>query len=175
MLCNLLEKIPNRFYLIGYSILILLPIINNVIEKINIPYGVIAGLFIIFLGGFFKKNGTYLSSRIVRINYLFIPLLAWGALLKIMHWPNANTFLIIGFLGMGSLYSFHFLQKDKKGLLDLLKLIWVFVEILGRFFVINHMNYKKEVAVMVSSLLLFFILMLVVRENLKKNPRWLSE
>jgi Ca2+/Na+ antiporter len=48
-----------------------------------------------------------------------------GAFMKLMHWPLGSLILFAGLLPTPIVYGIHFLQKQVKSRLDILKLVWV--------------------------------------------------
>ena len=57
---------------------------------------------------------------------LFVSLLIFAVLFKVMHWPYANTILLPAVAGILIFYSIRFLFKNQKNSLDYIKLIFVF-------------------------------------------------
>lgn len=84
--------------------------------------------------GLFLFSGIALMLRyssLVRDKRYFPPLLIGVAFFGIGYigmqyeWPNYDYLLILGVGGVTTIYGLRFLNKKRKGLLDLLKVIWV--------------------------------------------------
>jgi hypothetical protein len=76
-------------------------------------------------------NGTFRDTRVYKITVVFIFSYILGVVFKIMHLTGADELLLLSGLAIMILYFVHFIRKEKKKLLDFLKLIslWIFVSI----------------------------------------------
>lgn len=71
-----------------------------------------------------------------------IAFLIVGMLFKIQHWPYANLIIVSAFIAIALLYSFRFGNKEKKILLDYIKLSLVVFWSVNGIFTILHLPYK---------------------------------
>jgi hypothetical protein len=73
------------------------------------------------------NNGTLRSTWFWFLILGCVLLALLGAMFKIMHWPYANMMLLAGLCSIGLAYLASFLRKPSKGIFDVLKLIWVWL------------------------------------------------
>lgn len=71
------------------------------------------------------RNSSLTKTIYIRIISFLIAIIIIGAMFKIMHWPGSAIMLSIGLIGIPIVYSFRFIKKTVKQLLDILKLAWV--------------------------------------------------
>lgn len=99
-----------------------------------------SGLSIVNLLGLILliKNGSILKTIYFKIISLFITIVIFGAMFKIMHWPGATILLMIGLIGIPIVYIFRFINKPAKAPLDVLKLLWVVISYTTTLAVVMH-------------------------------------
>jgi hypothetical protein len=68
-------------------------------------------------------NGTFISTRLFKVSLLFIGLAILGFIFKVMHLPGADQLLLYPFIGVWLVYFIHFLLKQDKKALDVLKVL----------------------------------------------------
>ncbi len=89
---------------------------------------------------------------------LAIIITIFGALYKIMHWPYGYQLILIGYTTIILLYTFRFLNKNKKERLDYVKyglvVLWVF-----SFFnqVFNLINLPYSFEILLSALFIWWL------------------
>ena len=66
-------------------------------------------------------NGTFVSTRLFKIALFIVGLIVFGFLFKIMHMPGADVLLLYPFITLFCLYLVHFINKESKKRVDLLK------------------------------------------------------
>ncbi len=100
--------------------------------------GRLGGLFL------FLRQGTLIKSRpFFLLTIIFICIVIIGAITKILHWQFNNIILPTGLIGIPIIYFIHFVKKQDKHRLDILKLIWVTVYFTSTIFVTQHFPYGK--------------------------------
>lgn len=103
------------------------------------------------------KNGTLRKTTYFKLISVFIGLLIFGAMFKVMHWPGASIILIISLIGIPLIYTIHFLKKTIKNILDFLKLAWVLTPYIAVLFVIMNWG-PKELTYLSNIIMLFSII-----------------
>ncbi|MES2622288.1 MAG: hypothetical protein V4615_15665 [Bacteroidota bacterium] len=101
--------------------------------------GRLGGLILLFRQGTLTKSRSFFQLTVVLLGLTVL-----GAIMKIMHWPFANLILLIGLIGIPTIYSFHFFKKAKKHRLDILKFCWVTVCYVSAIFLIQHFPFRYE-------------------------------
>ena len=87
-----------------------------------------------------------------------LSVLCIGILFKIMHWAFQEVLLAISLFGIPIVYFFRFFKKDKKNIVDILKVFWVFAFGIITFLTIFHVVSKDF---RIIHILLFWILFAV--------------
>jgi hypothetical protein len=71
------------------------------------------------------KHGTLIKSKYATYIHLSFLVILLGTVMKIMHSNIGTYILLMGMFTIMVLYGIHFYYKTKKGLLDILKLIYI--------------------------------------------------
>lgn len=93
------------------------------------------------------SNGSTKNTWVFWVLMFQVGIFGIGMLFKIMHWPNANEFLLGAGGSIFITYLIAFILKKKKGRLDILKLLWVFTATVGALLVIFHIIPREYVYV----------------------------
>lgn len=100
-------------------------------------------------------NSSMLNE--LRFNRFFQALLILcgiGLVMKIVHWTYGTEILMGSLLTAGLGYAYRFWEKPDKGLLDILKLVWVIVEIAEKIIRFNHLPGDQEVSYLAGGIFL---------------------
>ncbi|MFL5729538.1 MAG: GldL-related protein [Cytophagaceae bacterium] len=167
-------KIPNRIYLVIIAISMLITGYGFEADERETVGWTNIGMNILIIAGIFflLKNGTFLHSTYFRWISACFSITILGALFKIMHWPFSGPMLIISMAGIPIIYGLHFYTKPIKETLDYVKLIWVLLFFLLRLAYMMHW-YQNQDLLLVSSILFFLILVWVFNEG-RKDPEWMN-
>ncbi len=79
----------------------------------------------------------------IRFNRFFQALLVLsgiGLVMRFLHWPYGTEILMGSLVTAGLGYAYRFWEKPDKGLLDILKVLWVFSEIIEKILRFNHLQ-----------------------------------
>ncbi len=88
-----------------------------------------------------------------------VAILVIGIVLKIMHWPFSEWFLLIGSGGLAFFYLLRFLSKPQKVFLDYVKLSLVIAFSIRAVVVLFHLPGKIIVSIIFLALLGLFVIM----------------
>lgn len=118
------------------------------------------------------RNSSLTKTIYIRIISILIAIIIIGAMFKIMHWPGSSIMLSIGLMGIPSVYSFRFIKKPVKQLLDILKLAWVVTSTIIALGVILHLfprdlTYLPNI-IMLATILHFAIICIKNKELLER-------
>lgn len=113
------------------------------------------------------KNGGFIRSNYLRFLSISIGVLIIAALLKILHIPISNTFLILGFSSMLVVYIVWFINRPERKIIDILKVLWLASFLGGMLFRILHYPYV-ELLMYIDLGLFILILVLFITSNFKK-------
>lgn len=114
-------------------------------------------------------NGTIIKTRYFRIIQIGAAILIIGALFKIMHWFGGDELLLIASAGISVTYFLRFLAKDKKGFLDILKVLWVITACLGS--VLTVLRWIPRATVYISDAIFWVMILYLVIEEFKKKRK----
>ncbi|MEL7532170.1 MAG: hypothetical protein AAFN10_12710 [Bacteroidota bacterium] len=109
----------------------------------------------------------------IRFNRFFQALLILsgiGLLMRILHWPYGTEILMGSLVTAGLGYAYRFWEKPDKGLLDILKLLWVLAEIVEKILRFNHLPGAQQTSYAAGVL---FLAMLAVFLYLGLREGWL--
>jgi hypothetical protein len=123
------------------------------------------------------RTGQFIKTRSFKLSLLFVALVLIGSLFKIMHWPGSAVFLLTGFAGIFIIYAVHFSKKNKKGLTDFLKLMWVILILTTSTLIIFHWPGQEPVKLIESFIfcLLFWSYTFAQQKKEDDGFQWLNE
>ena len=91
------------------------------------------------------KQGTLIKGKLFfQLILSFSGLAVIGVIVKIMHCPFANIILLTGMVFIPIIYFIHFLKKQPKCYLDILKFAWVTILYTSVIFLIQHFPFGHE-------------------------------
>lgn len=96
----------------------------------------------------YSRNEAFKIPIRIAISILII-----GSLFKIMHWPHANLIMVSAFSLIFIIYPLRFWKKNKKLLIDYIKLFGVCIWAIRGVFSTFHLNYSDILTLLT---LLFF-------------------
>jgi hypothetical protein len=99
--------------------------IGSQFYMVTLTMGQLIAIFILL------KNGSLIKSKYWGWMKAFIGLHLIGIVFKILHWGFADLIHLISLILIGITYTLHFIGKDKKHPLDVLKVAWVLVATIG--------------------------------------------
>jgi hypothetical protein len=168
-------KIPNRIYLFAIALALLVTGYGFQSERQESTDWISIGLNILIVTGIFflLKNGSFFQSRHFRLISLAFAVIILGSLFKIMHWPFSGPLLIIGMLIIPAIYLIHYYLKSKKESLDFLKLIWVLSFFALKLSLLLHW-YKDDYNMVLINGILFFLIIVLVFYERRKEPEWIN-
>ena len=99
-----------------------------------------SGLSIVNFLGFIMllKNSSLTQTIYFRYVSIFIAIIIFGSMFKIMHWPGSAIILTIGLIGVPIIYLIRFINKPIKNQIDIIKLAWVVIAYITALGVIMH-------------------------------------
>lgn len=107
-------------------------------------------------------NGTFISTLYFKIAIGLIAIIVLGVLMKILHLPGADQTLLIPFLLLFITYSIHFLKKNPKTYLDLLKVLMLaFFLVLAPLWILHFVSYNAKGILLLVSHFIFWITFVV--------------
>lgn len=168
---NFLRVVFTRFenltllVLLGFSILFIIPV-----AFIDIGYAYLTAISIAFnYAGIalLAKNGGFIRSGWLRYLSISISLLLIAILFKILHLPGADVLFIITFAAIFAIYSAWFITKQEKGLMDIIKVIWLLFFLSGALFKLMHWPYA-DILVAIDLILFIVLLAFLIIPNFKK-------
>jgi hypothetical protein len=168
-------KIPNRIYLFAIALALLVTGYGFQSERQERTDWIAIGLNILIITGIFflLKNGSFFQSRYFRLVSSGFAVVILGSLFKIMHWPFAGPILITGMLIIPVIYLIHYYHKSKKEALDFLKLIWVLSFFTLKLSLLLHW-YKDGYNMTLINGILFFLIIILVFYEKRKEPEWIN-
>ena len=121
---------------------------SSIFRPMLVSYAYSAGqIVLIFL---LVLNGSFINHAIYRnVVWGLAAIFGVGLLWKILHWQGASEILIVSLAGFPLAYTTHFIQKDKKGIMDVLKYVWAltfFIGCLGKLLHWMHADILLNVA-----------------------------
>ncbi len=157
----------NRFFIIFISISLLIAVIGLMIKifaseasvhefglkmfEYGLNISTICGLILLAV------NGSFILSKFFDIAKGLLLIIMLGLFLRLNHWTSyANAVMVTGIASILVCYLIHFLKKDKKKRLDLLKLIWVIVHLLH--IISSVLSLEKELYLDISYYLLWILI-----------------
>ncbi len=96
-----------------------------------------------------------------------------GGMLKILHLEYANEILLLGMLGIVTTYIVRFIYKKNKGLLDILKLLWVMAAYTIGFLILLHYlskDYFGVASVLFWLMIIYFVFLELFRKQDSAPP-----
>jgi hypothetical protein len=76
--------------------------------------------------GLMVLNGSFLRTKLFYVALLFLIAILVSILFDVLQWPGHSQLLLIGSIGMLPIYIVHFMRKKNRGVLDYLKVGFVF-------------------------------------------------
>jgi hypothetical protein len=148
----------NRFLLIGIGVLLLLGLtgyattLNQTLKRNSSELITVAkNLGIIMM----LVNGTFISTSLFKVALFLIGLAILGFIFKIMHLQGADELLLYPFIILFCLYFVHFIKKNKRRRVDVLKLGTLLSFLVLPPFIMLHIlsEDSRELLVLVSHVL----------------------
>ena len=127
---------------------------------VNYAYsaGQIVLIFLLVLNGTFINNATHRN-----VVWGLAAVFGVGLFLKILHYQGATETLIVSLAGFPLVYTSHFIQKDHKGIIDVLKYGWALAFFIGYLGKLLHWQHADTLLHGAMIILLFLIGDLAVR------------
>lgn len=125
----------------------------SIMTEVILTIGRISGIILII------KNGKLLmNKRLLPIFLVFIGILTIGFIIKFMHWPYSHIILLTASSGIWLTYFIHFIKKQSKLILDILKVFWLSSLILIMIFIFQHYPFVPGLRIieMILFLSMFF-------------------
>ena len=124
---------------------------SSIFRPMLVNYAYSAGqIVLIFL---LVLNGSFINHTVHRnVVWGLAAVFGVGLLFKVLHWQGASEILIVSLAGFPLVYTAHFIQKDRKGLMDVLKYVWAlafFIGYLGKLLHWMHANLLLNVAMII--------------------------
>jgi hypothetical protein len=138
----------NKYFVIILCILVTLGLVglltsldSGLTAQAEIILGVAEKVALIMM----LANGTFYSTRYFTITKFLIGIVIIGALMKILHLPNADVILLTPFAAMAVVYTIHFSRKRPKTYLDVMKLLTVIVTLFpGPLKILHLISYDTK-------------------------------
>lgn len=105
-----------------------------------------------------------------RILLGIIPVLLFGMLAKLQHWPIANPVLLLAYAGVLVVYSIRFFKKKRKEILDMLKWAWVISALAVGILLMSH-YVSKDHAMIPAIVFLNLIFVFSLEQDKKRSER----
>lgn len=135
---------------------------NNVSPIIG-GFGRIAGLILII-----SKGSLIKSKSLFKITFILLIFILIGLLMKILFLPFAGFVFFTGITGFWLIYNYHFYKKLRKGILDIIKLVWLTILLTAITFQIYHYPFNKElisIANIVFLVMYFYFLLNLIKSG----------
>ena len=101
--------------------------------------GQIVLIFLLVLNGTFIHKDIY-QKAVWGLSIVF----GLSLIMKILHWQWASEILIVSLAGFPLVYSTHFIQKNKKGIIDLVKYAWTLAFFIGYLGKLLHWQHADK-------------------------------
>ena len=103
---------------------------------------------IVLLGGLYVmlresklKGSWHVYPIIAGVVFIFS-----GFLLGIQHWPGSQALVLAGAATISIFYTLYFSSKEHKTSLDVLKLVWLLIQMTGVILLLFHLPFGRFVA-----------------------------
>jgi hypothetical protein len=106
---------------VGYSVI-----------SIALSVGQISGMILYILETDIHKT-DYVKYILIGFAIILI-----GVLFRIQHWPYGGLLIFMGLSAVLFAYFVRFLNKNNKGFIDFIKVLWIGTAFIGSYFKINH-------------------------------------
>jgi hypothetical protein len=113
------------------------------------------------------RSGTTMKTVQFKIILFCLGIFTLGILYKIMHWPGGFQIITISLTGVVITYAICFINKKKKTILDIFKMLWVAFAAAERISIVGHL--VKREYLMMSYLTGWFVILFFVVEEYKKE------
>ncbi|MBC7486185.1 MAG: hypothetical protein H7282_05495 [Cytophagaceae bacterium] len=124
---------------------------------LEVQFPIVSVIFTLCGTGLLLDNGTFNKSTYYRWTGIAIPLIIFGMLFKIMHWPGSLILLLTGFAFLSLLYVLHFLSKTNKDQLSSVKLLFVLTFCISKFFTFIRLPYNDIIELLPLVILAYAI------------------
>jgi hypothetical protein len=116
-------------------------------------------------------NGTFIGTRLFKVALFFIGLVVLGFLFKIMHMPGADELLLFPYIIIFCLYFIHFLKKESKTGIDVLKLFMSICFLILPPLVILHLigESGRDIIVLISHILFWVTFIYFLYTSVKQG------
>ena len=124
---------------------------------LSVPLAIVSAVFTLSGTGLLLDNGTFNKSSYYRWTGVAMPLIIFGMLFKIMHWPGSLILLLSGFASLSLLYVLHFFSKTVKDQLSSVKLLFVLTFCISKFFTFMRLPYNDIIEILPLVILAYAI------------------
>lgn len=124
---------------------------------LSVPLPIVSAVFTLCGTGLLLDNGTFKQSAPYRWTGIATPLIIFGMLFKIMHWPGSLILLLSGFAFLSLLYVIHFFNKTTKDQLSSVKLLFVLTFCISKFFTFIRLPYNDIIELLPLLILAYAI------------------
>jgi hypothetical protein len=113
------------------------------------------------------RSGTTVKTVQFKIILFCLGIFILGILYKIMHWPGGFEIITISLTGVVITYAVRFINKKRKTMLDIFKMLWVVSTAIERISIVGHLI-KREYLI-IGNLTGWFVILFFVVEEYKKE------